>query len=175
MDQDDWAQLKAKMNQLSDLDANMTKVLRTMSDQAAAIRSATARSHVPAPQASPDDGAMQSARVEAVQQTHPQIRDSRLEGHWRCTPTALSSGGYSMTTDIHLVLDAAGRFIRWSESTSSMGSIEGDREYGSWANHDGTLVLSYDDESETERAYDVGAQDLLFDTGGPQRHWVRVR
>ena len=122
-----------------------------------------------------DDVAGLIARAEASRQTSSQNeRDTRLQGHWRCTPPALSSGGYTMTTDIHLILDEEGRFARWAKSVGPMGPMEGDPEYGSWASQDGTLTLSYDDGNASVRGYEVRARELLFQQGGSQAYWERI-
>ena len=139
--------LKPKMTGLADQQATMERILASL-------------------------GAEAERQVEAVR-TPSAAPDGRLVGHWRCTEV-MSSGGFSLVTDIHLVLDGEGRFARWSHSESGMGSNRSEAEHGAWLSRDGTLVLSYDDGAESTRVFQVAQDQLFFPQSGSQRLWERV-
>jgi hypothetical protein len=100
--------------------------------------------------------------------------DPRLVGHWRHT-APMSSGGFSLVTDTHLVLDEQGRFARWSHSVSGFGERNTEPLEGTWQSREATLVLTYDNGNESVLLYEVHARDLLFPNGGSQKYWQRVR
>jgi len=170
--------LNPKMQMLAEQQAAMERVLGAVSDRLVKRQEAPdEEENPPAPLTVTDDEVADLiARADAAEGSGRSLRkrDARLEGHWRCTPPALSSGGYSLSTDIHLVLDAEGRFARWSRSIGPAGETKSEPEYGSWRSPDGRLVLSYDDGEESVRTYEVHPRELLFPQGGNQAYWQRV-
>lgn len=170
--------LKPKMQQLAEQNAVLERVFGALNEQIAKRGPASGADEgsPEPPTVSDDEVADLIRRAEAAERggaSQPE-RDSRLEGHWRCHPPALSSGGYILSTDIHLVLYEDGRFARWSKSIGPMGPMDGEKEYGTWTSPDGTLVLSYDDGNESVRTYEVHARELLFPQGGSQAYWERA-
>jgi hypothetical protein len=165
--------LKPKMQQLAEMEGVMSRVLGSMADSAE--RTAN-EPHVP-PTVSDDDVADLLARADATEAPPAQGRpehDPRLVGHWRHT-NVMSSGGFSLVTDTHLVLDGEGRLVRWSHSASGMGERTSARLEGTWQSPKQTLVLTFDDGSESVLSYKVHARELLFPNGGSQKYWERVR
>lgn len=99
--------------------------------------------------------------------------DAHLPGHWRHTES-FASGGVSLATDTHLVLDGSGRFAWWSKSAGSMGSSEGGREQGRWSAADGVLRLVFDDGTTRSFAYEVDADTLFAPGESRYRLWHRI-
>ena len=129
------------------------------------------------PTVSDDEVADLLARAGATESPTAQGRlkhDPRLVGHWRHT-NVMSSGGFSLVTDTHLVLDEQGRFARWSHSASGMGETTSARLEGTWQSREQTLALTFEDGSESVLSYEVHARELLFPNGGSQKYWERVR
>ena len=129
------------------------------------------------PTVSDDEVADLLARAGAAQAPVAQSRlghDRRLVGHWRHTEP-MSSGGFSRVTDTHLMLDEQGRFARWSHSASSFGETQTEPLEGTWQCREGSLVLNYENGSESVLLYEVHAQELFFPNGGYQKYWQRVR
>jgi len=165
--------LKPKMQQLAEMEGAMSRVLGSMADSAE--RTAN-EPHVP-PTVSDDEVADLLARAGATEAPPAQGRpehDPRLVGHWRHT-NVMSSSGFSLVTDTHLVLDGEGRFARWSHSASGMGERTSAQLEGTWQSREQTLVLTFDDGSESVLSYEVHARELLFPNGGSQKYWERVR
>src|SRR5262249_42930891 len=111
--------LKPKMQRLADKEGAMARGLGAVAGSAE--RTAN-EPHVP-PTVSDDEVADLLARAGATEAPPAQGRpehDPRLVGHWRHT-NVMSSGGFCLVTDTHLVLDGEGRFARWSHSASGMG------------------------------------------------------
>jgi hypothetical protein len=71
---------------------------------------------------------------------------SSMAGHWRFTE-ALTSGGISLVTDTHLVLDADGTFSTWSQSEGVASSRESETR-GRWRVQGDQLMLKPDAASE---------------------------
>ena len=98
---------------------------------------------------------------------------SGLTGHWRHTES-FASGGVSLATDTHLVLDASGLFEWWSKSAGSMGYSSGERERGRWSAADGVLRLTFDGGSGRSLKYSV-TRDSMFCPEEPRyRLWKRI-
>jgi hypothetical protein len=89
--------------------------------------------------------------------------DPSLIGHWRHTQ-ALSSGGFSFVTDVHLVLQDDGTYGMWSRSKGSMGSTDSELTTGVWKVDSGWLLLRPDSEGvwRQKGAYSVSDQALLL-------------
>jgi hypothetical protein len=165
--------LKPKMQQLAEMQGAMSQALGAMANSA----ERTANEPPAPPNFSDDEVADLLARAGAIDVPPTQGRlehDPLLVGHWRHTDV-MSSGGFSLVTDTHLVLDGEGRFARWSHSASGMGETTSGRMEGAWQSRKQTLVLTTDDGNETVLSYEVHAQDLLFPNGGSQKYWQRVR
>jgi hypothetical protein len=165
--------LKPKMQQLAEMEGAMSRVLGAMADSA----ERTAHEATTTPTVSDDEVADLLARAGATEAPPAQSRmehDPHLVGHWRHT-NVMSSGGFSLVTDTHLVLDGEGRFARWSHSASGMGETTSARLEGTWQSREQTLVLTFDDGSESVLSYEVHARELLFPNGGSQKYWERVR
>lgn len=165
--------LKPKMQQLAEMEGAMSRVLGTMADSA----KRTANKPPVPPTVSDDEVADLLARAGAAEAPVAQSRlehDRRLVGHWRHTEP-MSSGGFSRVTDTHLVLDEQGRFARWSHSASSFGETQTEPLEGTWQCREGSLVLTYQNGSESVLLYEVHAQELFFPNGGYQKYWQRVR
>src|SRR6185295_10509899 len=69
--------------------------------------------------------------------------NDHMVGHWRFTEVLGGGGGFSLVTDVHLVLDEQGRFKHWSHSASGMGERTTEIGQGSWQTRDNALVLKY--------------------------------
>ena len=95
--------------------------------------------------------------------------DRRLVGHWRSTEI-LGSGGFTMVTDTHCVLDADGRFQWWSNSN---GTARG-REHGNWSASGNTLVLNFDQGNSLARNYVIESATMLWPGDGRYRLWERI-
>jgi hypothetical protein len=165
--------LKPKMQQLAEMENTMSRVLGAMADSA----ERTAHEPTKLPTVSDDEVADLLARAETMEAQAVKARvghDPRLVGHWRHT-APMSSGGFSLVTDTHLVLDEQGRFARWSHSASSFGERNTEPLEGTWQSREATLVLTYDNGNESVLLYEVHARDLLFPNGGSQKYWQRVR
>lgn len=113
--------------------------------------------------------------LEQIGEQQPDRLDPRVIGHWRGT-NFLSSGGMSRVTDLHLELEADGRFVYSTQSAGVGGSIplrvKGE---GTWTTTDGTLDLQWDDGSYTSLAYHVEAGDLLLpDAANWPKTWQLV-
>lgn len=130
------------------------------------VRSATAPVGPEAPAAgeSPDVKRSDSAQRHVL-----------LVAHWRHTEI-MSSGGFSLVTDTHLVLQADGRFRRWTHSASSMGSQTSEALTGSW-HTEGDRLHSRTDGSGAGSAirFTLQGDKLFFPDGGTQKLWERVR
>jgi hypothetical protein len=100
--------------------------------------------------------------------------DARLAGHWRHTES-FASGGVSLVTDTHLVLDPSGRFEWWSKSVGSMGSSTSDRERGRWSTADGALRLAFDDGTHASRRFVLDGDSMLCPDERRYRLWHRPR
>ena len=170
--------LKPKMQMLAEQQAAMEHVLGAMIDRLVKREETPDEdANSPTPPTVADDAVADLiAQDESTEGSGRSLRegDARLVGHWRCTPPALSSGGFSLSTDINLVLDAEGRFARWSHSIGPAGETRSEPEYGSWSSPNGRLVLSYDDGEESVRTYEVHSRELLFPKEGHQAYWKRV-
>jgi hypothetical protein len=158
--------LKPKMQQLAEMENAMGRVLGAMARTAQNARE---------PSTVTDDEVTDLlARAGDTPRTESSAEhDARLVGHWRHT-NAMSSGGFSLVTDTHLVLDAQGRFARWSHSASGMGETQSDPVKGAWQSRQETLVLTFDDGDEVALSYEVHPQELFFPNGGSQKFWTRV-
>lgn len=98
----------------------------------------------------------------------------RLVGHWRHTE-ALSSGGFSFVTDTNLILDASGRFGWWSHSVSAaVGTDTTDREEGTWAFAESSLMLRFDDGATMTRRCDLDDYAMFWPDESRYRLWKRV-
>lgn len=95
--------------------------------------------------------------------------DQRLIGHWRHTEI-LGSGGFTLTTDTHCVLDANGR-MRWYIGTAS-GTAE--PESGVWSAENGTLNLKFDNGDRLAFAYILQGATMFCPNEGRYRFWERV-
>jgi hypothetical protein len=71
----------------------------------------------PVKAASPPTTSTTSTVISAAKPAAEEL-DRRLLGHWRSTEM-LGSGGFTMVTDTHCVLDAGGRFQWWSKSSGA--------------------------------------------------------
>ena len=100
--------------------------------------------------------------------------DNRLPGHWRTTE-ALSSGGFSMASDTHCLLEASGRFQWWSTSVSSTGETRSGPEYGNWSSSGNTLRLEFDDGRNLAFEYVLEGTSLLFPREKRHRLWERIK
>ena len=100
-------------------------------------------------------------------------RDEQLIGHWRHTE-ARGGSGFSMATDYHMVLEAAGRFARWSHTVSGLGENRSETQPGAWEASSGVLRLHYDDGDNASFEYQVRATDLLLPNAS-LKYWERVR
>ena len=172
--------MKPRMQQLTESTAALGRILGAVGDDAQAqpsrsAESGQAKSRPAPPTFNEEEVADLLARGEVAQggRRLPQ-RDSRLVGHWRYTD-AMSSGGFSLVTDLHLVLDDEGRFASWSHSASGMGETRSASENGTWETRGATLLLNYDDGNESERAFVLHADQLFFPQSSSQRLWERVR
>jgi hypothetical protein len=168
--------LKPKMDELAEQEAAMGRILAAMeADAAKALGAIDAEDSPPTPPTvSDDDVADLLARAQGTQQPAAAGQvDPRLVGHWRCTEV-ISSGGFSLVTDIHVVLDTDGRFARWSHSESGLGGSRSDPEYGSWRSQQGSLVLDYDDGTRSAQAFELHQNQLFLPQASSQRLWDRV-
>ena len=100
--------------------------------------------------------------------------DGRLVGHWRSTEIFPSSGGFSMSTDTHCVLDAGGRFEWWSYSVSSLGSRPSEPEYGDWSVSNNILLLDFDGGNRLERKHVIQGPAMLWPDDRRWRIWERI-
>lgn len=104
----------------------------------------------------------------------PSALDTQLVGQWRHTES-MSSGGFSIVTDTHLVLDASGRFAWWSKSVSaSIGTSHSAREEGTWTASNAVLALAYDDGTRFERPFYVEHDAMLMPSETRYRLWKRI-
>ena len=172
--------MKPRMPQLAESTAALGRILGAVGDDAQARPSPRAESGQAKPRPAPptfneDEVADLLARGDAAQGDRrlPQ-RDGRLVGHWRYTD-AMSSGGFSLVTDLHLVLDDEGRFASWSHSASGMGETRSAPENGTWETRGATLLLNFDDGNESGRAFELHADQLFFPQSSSHRLWERVR
>ena len=110
-----------------------------------------------------------STGVSAAQPAAEEL-DKRLLGHWRSTKI-LGSGGFTMVTDTHCVLDAGGRFEWWSNSN---GTLRGP-EHGNWSVSDNTLVLNFDHGTRLDRKYAIEGTAMLWPGDGRYRLWDRIK
>ena len=99
--------------------------------------------------------------------------DTRLCGQWLHTE-AMSSGGYSLVIDTHLVLDTTGRFAWWSESAGVMGTRQSAPEPGVWSAVEGVLRLAFDDGNGRLMPYVVEGDSMLCPNETRYRLWKRV-
>jgi hypothetical protein len=100
--------------------------------------------------------------------------DPSFVGHWRHTE-AMSSGGFSLVTDTHMVLDTSGRFAWWSHSASgAMGESHSAREHGTWRVSGGVLSLVFDDGTTQTLRCQVEGDAMLLPDESRCRLWKRV-
>jgi hypothetical protein len=88
-----------------------------------------------------------------------------LCGHWRNTEI-LGSGGFSLTTDTHLILADDGRF-RWATSA-------GEDEQGSWFATPAIISLTFDTGTVLGRRYVHSGNGMTFPEDGRYRYWERL-
>jgi hypothetical protein len=101
--------------------------------------------------------------------------DSRLIGHWRSTEIMPSGGSsFTMVTDTHCFLDAAGEFAFWSVRRSSFSDSNSARQLGTWEARDGELHLRFQTGAPWSKAYNVAGDDMLWPRDGRYRLWKRI-
>jgi hypothetical protein len=172
--------LKPKMQQVAESTAALGRIFGAVGDNSSpqptqSVESGAVRSRPTPPTFTEEDVADLLARAEAAQGARRlPSRDGRLVGHWLYTD-AMSSGGFSLVTDSHLVIEDGGRFASWSHSASGIGETRTEPEGGTWETRGATLVLTYDDGNESQQAFELHADQLFFPQSGSRRLWERVR
>jgi hypothetical protein len=107
------------------------------------------------------EGAAAAGAASSTAAAASGARDARIHGHWRHTE-ARASGGFTMATDYHLVLEPDGRFASWSRTEGSAGSSTGERVTGAWEAEDGVLRLRADGgDGWAESRYQISGDTLL--------------
>lgn len=154
---------------------NAAAVVRRCRDQGIATVFANADAGTGAASATPAAQAQRQAPAPApAARPSPRTGDARLVGHWRHTES-LSSGGLTMVTDTHLMLDTAGRFAWWSHRASAaLGSSQSEREYGAWSCEGAVLSLRFDDGATLTRHCHVEGDHMLMPEETRYRLWERV-
>jgi hypothetical protein len=172
--------LKGKMQMLADQNLALDRVLGSMTDSLNE-RLAEHESKPPDTEARPrppvftDDSVgdmLRRAGVDVEEDAAEPQRDARLIGHWQYTDI-IPGGG--MTTEIHLVLENDGSFRRYSTSWGPAGRTPSPEERGQWHVDAGYLVLHYDDDQESRRAYKFSQGQLLFPGSKWPLPWSRGR
>tara|TARA_R110002072_G_scaffold142058_2_gene287382 strand:- start:108 stop:797 length:690 start_codon:yes stop_codon:yes gene_type:complete len=124
-----------------------------------------------------DARALTLLRVAASVGYAPPPRDSRLIGRWRWTHSRVS-GGFTLTSEEHLYLDASGACRRKTLSAGGGGSgslsSEGGWREGSWSTKAKTLRLTWSDGSWEDWPYICDPTSMML-KGSDKQNYVYDR
>ena len=112
--------------------------------------------------------------VSAADAARNPVRNPALVAHWRHTD-GMSGGGVSFVNDTHLVLQADGRFRRWTHSASSMGTQTSEEFTGTWHSVGDVLHSRGEDGGTGALRFTTQGNTLFFPDNGSQKIWERVR
>lgn len=86
----------------------------------------------------------------------------------------MSSGGFSMVTDTHWILEGDGRFAEYSHQASGMGENTSAPSNGRWHATNGVLHVQLEIGGASEHPYHLEADQLFLPQEGHFRLWERV-
>lgn len=128
----------------------------------------------PSPASPPPRAAASSSASASASASSSTQAEARLVGYWRSTEV-MSSSGFSMATDTHLILEPDASFTFWTMSSGSAGSHTSDREHGTWSSGAGTLRLVFANGTTMSRRIVVERGTMLWPDDDRWRLWERIR